>query len=190
MDDKARLQLQEMIKANNVEDQTSLIRELKHSRTIRNEINTLLMIKQKYGSSNESEVNLEAMVECNFLFTYYTDIYNKIRKDEIDLTILYKFLDVLQEIEEGKLDQHEGSFKVGSLLKEIYVDSALRKADKLEKEREQEEPKEEYKQPEVAITWKEFKKQNNISLMTAEEKTAHREELKKKLREKRGRGNR
>ena len=31
MDDKARLQLQKMIKANNVEDQTELIRELKHS---------------------------------------------------------------------------------------------------------------------------------------------------------------
>lgn len=31
MDDKARLQLQKMIKANNVENQTELIRELKHS---------------------------------------------------------------------------------------------------------------------------------------------------------------
>ena len=31
MDDKARLQLQKMIKANNVEDQTKLIRELKEN---------------------------------------------------------------------------------------------------------------------------------------------------------------
>jgi hypothetical protein len=38
MDDKQRLQLQNMIKANNVEDQTELIRELKHSEIIRNEL--------------------------------------------------------------------------------------------------------------------------------------------------------
>ena len=31
MNDKQRLQLQNMIKANNVEDQTDLIRKLKHS---------------------------------------------------------------------------------------------------------------------------------------------------------------
>ena len=38
------------------------------------------------------------MTECNFLFTYYTDIYNKIRKDEIDLKILFKAFDVLRDI--------------------------------------------------------------------------------------------
>ena len=59
------------------------------------------------------------------------DIYNKIRKDEIDMTILLKFLDVLKKIEDNELDQHEGSFEVGKLLKELYVDSALRKAEKL-----------------------------------------------------------
>ena len=35
MDDNARLQLQNMIKANNVEDQTDLIRDLKHSHILR-----------------------------------------------------------------------------------------------------------------------------------------------------------
>jgi hypothetical protein len=154
MDDKARLQLQKMIKANNVEDQTELIRELKHSHLLQNDINNLIMLKAKYRN-NQDKVNEEGMTECGFLFTYYTDIYNKIRKDEIDLKILNQFLNVLRRIEDGELDQHEGSFVVGTLLKEMYVDSALRKAAKLNENQEQEyvEPREV-----VNISWKDFKK--------------------------------
>jgi hypothetical protein len=157
MDDKQRLQLQKMISANGVEDQTGLIRNLKHSHILRENINSLIMLKAKYPDNPEA-LNLEAMSECNFLFTYYTDIYNKIRKDEIDLKILYQFLDVLNKIEDGKLDQHEGSFEVGNLLKKIYIDSALRKAEKLNTETNTVEP--EYKGPQVEISWNQFKKMN------------------------------
>jgi hypothetical protein len=154
MDDKARLQLQKMIKANNVEDQTGLIRELKHSHLLQNDINNLIMLKAKYRN-NLDKINEEGMSECGFLFTYYTDIYNKIRKDEIDLKILNQFLNVLRRIEDGELDQHDGAFIIGTLLKEIYVDSALRKAAKLNENSEQEyfEPREV-----VNISWKDFKK--------------------------------
>ena len=107
------------------------------------------------NKNDPEKINQLGMEECSFLFTYYTDIYNKIRKDEMDLKILYKFLDVLEEIEDGKLDQHTGSFKVGTLLKEIYVDSALRKAAKLNKDIGIVEP--EYKGPQVEISWKDFK---------------------------------
>lgn len=157
MDDKQRLQLQKMISANGVEDQTGLIRNLKHSHILRENINSLIMLKAKYPDNPEG-LNLEAMSECNFLFTYYTDIYNKIRKDEIDLKILYQFLDVLKQIEDGELDQHEGSFVVGNLLKKIYIDSALRKAEKLNADTQTSEP--EYKGPQVDISWKQFKKMN------------------------------
>lgn len=154
MNDDQRLHLQNMISANNVVDQTELIRELKHSIILREEIDKLVLIREKYSGDQDSIV-LEAMTECSFLFTYYTDIYNKIRKDEIDLNILNKFLDVLKDIEDGNLDQHEASFKVGTLLKEIYIDSALRKAEKLNAENEDKEP--EYKGPQLEISWKEFK---------------------------------
>ena len=103
MDDKARLQLQKMIKANDVEDQTELIRELKHSHLLQNDINNLIMLKAKYRN-DQDKINEEGMSECGFLFTYYTDIYNKIRKDEIDLKILNQFLNVLRRIEDGELD--------------------------------------------------------------------------------------
>ena len=155
MDESQKLHLQKMIAANNVEDQTELIRQLKHSTIMRNELNNMVLMKAKYRDDPE-KIHLECMNECNFLFTYYTDIYNKIRKDEIDITILNQFLDVLQKIEEGELDQHEGSFQVGTLLKKLYVDSALRKAEKLDEENSSNtvEPK----KPTIEISWNQYKK--------------------------------
>ena len=153
MDDKQRLQLQNMIKANNVEDKTELIRNLKHSKILRSEVNNMILIKSKYRGNDEKIYN-ECVNECTFLFTYYSDIFNKIRKDEIEFGILNKFLDVLRKIEDGELDKHEGSFMVGSILKELYVDSALKKADKLD---EKNEKTQEPKKAEVNISWKQFK---------------------------------
>jgi len=154
MDDNQRLHLQNMIQTNNVEDQTSLIRSLKHSVILRTEVAQLVLLKSKYGDDAE-KINIEGMSECNFLFTYYTDIYNKVRKGELDLQLLTKFLDVLKEIEDGNLDQHNASFQVGSILKEMYVDSALKKAEKLN---ENNEPTPEPKKAQVNISWRQFKK--------------------------------
>jgi hypothetical protein len=142
-----------MIKANNVDDQTGLIRNLKHSQILRNEINTMIVLKAKYRGDDE-KIYAECATECNFLFTYYTDIFNKVRKDEIDINILNRFLDVLRKIEDGDMDQHEGSFAVGTLLKELYVDSALKKAEKLDANSEKPA---EAKRADVNISWKQFK---------------------------------
>jgi hypothetical protein len=155
MNDKEKLQLQQMITENNVEDQTGLIRELKHSVILREEINQLVSLKSK--CENEEDLNLEGMIKCNFLFTYYTDIYNKVRKDEIDYTILFQFLDVLKKIEDGLMDQHEGSFEVGTLLKKLYVDSAIRKADKINEKYENEQDNAVDNADVVDISWKKFK---------------------------------
>lgn len=153
MDEKSRLQLQKMIKANDVEDVTDLIRELKHSHILENDINQLLLLKAKYRNDPD-KIHEQGMQDCGFLFTYYTDIYNKVRKDEIDLTILNKFLNILRKIEDGEIDQHDGAFLVGTLLKEMYVDSALRKADKLnENEVVEEKPREK-----IEISWRDYKK--------------------------------
>jgi hypothetical protein len=116
----------------------------------------MIMIKGKFRG-DDAKIQEECVNECNFLFTYYTDIYNKVRKDELDIGILNKFLDVLKRIEDGELDQHEGAFLVGSILKELYVDSALRKADKLNAD---EEPKSEPKKPEKNVSYKQFKRMN------------------------------
>ena len=157
MDDKQRLQLSNMIKANNVEDQTELIRNLKHSQILRDDVNNMILIKSKY-KEDPDKIYSECINECNFLFTYYTDIFNKIRKDEIDIGILHNFLNVLKRIEDGELDQHEGSFAIGNLLKELYIDSALKKSEKLDELNGKE--KVEPKKAEIKISWKQFKKLN------------------------------
>jgi hypothetical protein len=159
MSESQRLQLANMIKANDVEDQTDLIRKLKHSSIMKSEINQMVFLRAKHRNDPDA-LQLEAMTECNFLFTYYTDIYNKLRKNEIDLSLLLQFVDVLREIEEGLVDQHEASFKVGTILKEMYIDSALKKADKLN---ENEEPRQEPRKAENNMSWSEFKKRNNSS---------------------------
>jgi hypothetical protein len=155
MDDNQRLHLQKMISANNVDDNTDLIRQLKHSHVLRDDVNNLIMLKVKYPDDPDT-LHLEGMSECNFLFTYYTDIYNKIRKDEIDLKILFQALDVLKDIEDGKLGQHDGAYKFGLLLKQIYVDSALKKAEKLNADTGEKEK--EFKGPQVNVSWGQFKK--------------------------------
>lgn len=156
MDNNQRLQLQNMIKVNNVGDQTDLIRNLKHSQILTNEVNNMILLKGKHRG-NDKQIYNECVNDCNFLFTYYTDIFNKIIKDEIDIGILNKFLGVLKQIEDGEIDQHEGSFAIGTLLKQLYIDSALKKADKLDKLSEKvEEPK----KVELEISWNQFKKMN------------------------------
>jgi len=145
-----------MIKANNAEDQTELIRQLKHSHLLQEDINNLLMLKAKHRN-DATKISEEAPNKCSFLFTYYTDIFNKIKKDEIDLKMLNKFLNILRRIEDGELEQHEGCVLVGTILKEIYIDSALKKADKINAEEDKKEPKKEEVKPAVKISWKEYK---------------------------------
>jgi len=161
MDTENRLNLQKMINANNVEDMTDEIRNKKHSQLIKNDLNTFLFLKRKHSElqkNNPIEFEKICINECQFLFNNYTDIFNKIRKDEIDLNLLNKFLNILKEIEDGSLDQHTASFKVGTILKEIYIDSALKKSEKINAENQQEEN---VKVKEINISWSQWKIMNS-----------------------------
>ena len=107
---------------------------------------------------------------CSFLFTNYTDIFNKVKKDEIDLNVLFQLLHILKQIEDGKLDQHTGSYEVGKLLKSIYIDSAMKKADNINKAHDQSHGngnKDHAKPPVVKkISWSEFKANNPVPTTT------------------------
>jgi len=157
MNENEKLQLQNLIKMNNVEDQTQHIRNLKHSQIIKKDIETLLLLKKTF--TDKDELSIQAISECNFLFVYYTDIYNRIKNDEIDISLLFTFLEILSKIENEELDQHEGSFMIGKLLKEIYIDSALKKSEKLDKLYNS-EVKENNITP-IQIHWKQWKSQYN-----------------------------
>jgi hypothetical protein len=97
----------------------------------------LLNLKREYArlaKTNPDQFDMMCVNRCSFLFNNYTDIFNKVKKDEIDLSILGRLLGVLKLIEEGKVGQHEASVEVGKLLKQIYIDSALKKSEKLDKQ--------------------------------------------------------
>lgn len=132
MNEHDRLQLGKMIHANNVEDVTNNIRERNHSSKIQADVDTMIQLKSKHASMEESQLYSLLETQCSFLFTYYTDIFNRLKKDELSLEIMSKFIHILHQIEHNEIDQHEGAFLVGKYLKEIYIDSALQRGNKLD----------------------------------------------------------
>ena len=128
-----RLRLERLIGTFNAKDTTDQIRSVRHSARIRDDISGFLNLKEKYPRIHKDEPErFRGLAEsrCSFLFTKYTNIFIKLVKDELNLSIMWKFLEVLEAIEEGQIDQHEGSYLVGKLLKELYVDSALQAEEK------------------------------------------------------------
>lgn len=156
-----KLDLSKMIKANDTEDCTEEIRNKKQSELIRNDIKQMVYLKNKYNrlaKSNPNEFDKMCTSQCNFLFNNYTDIYNKVKNDNLDLKILDNFLNILKKIEDGEINQHEASYLVGKYLKELYIDSALKTQEKLDSRNKNK--KVQKKPPEVnekKISYKEFK---------------------------------
>lgn len=162
----ANLNTEEKAKLNSLigemgaEDNTEYIRREKNSIKIRDDVRRIGVLRTENAGmvANDFQQFTElCQTECPFLFNNYTNIFNKIVKDEIDLTIMTKFLVVLKLIEDEKVDQHEGSVMIGKILKELYLDSAIRTADNLDKKLEGETVKPVEAKP---ITWKEYKKMN------------------------------
>lgn len=169
MDGSDRLQLEKMIQANNVVDCTADIRQKRHSAKIREDVKHMVALRKQYArlrTSSPEQYDKILVSRCNFLFTNYTDIFNKVKKEEINLDTLGKLLTVLSKIEDGTLDQHSGAYEVGTLLKKMYVDAALVKANRLEDKREKNEsskPSARKKLVDKTLTWKQYKaKQNAI----------------------------
>ena len=165
LNNEQKLDLRNMIEANNTQDFTKQIRENKQSNLIRDDIKQLVFLKQKYSrlsKSNPGEFDKICVNQCKFLFNNYCDLYNKIKNDTLNLTIMDKFLNILKQIEDGELDQHEASFLVGKYLKELYVDSALRNQQKIENnERKKKVQKKPTTTTEKNISYKDFKKIQN-----------------------------
>jgi cell division protein YceG involved in septum cleavage len=168
MDPDQRIHLQKLIEANGTEDHTEVIRRVKHSSQIHQDVTTMIQLKRDYGrlaKSNPKQFDAMCVSRCVFLFTYYTDIYNRMKSGEIDLNLLMQMIRVLREIEDGKIDQHDGSFKVGKILKSIYVDSALKRSENLDAEQAAKEKRAATKAaktsrpaiPEKKLSWAEFK---------------------------------
>jgi hypothetical protein len=158
LNQQERLNLKKLIDESDCENNTDNIRKLKHSTLIRDDVRKIDTLRNKHPTMKIEEFTELCQSECAFLFNNYTDIFNKMVKNELDLTIMTKLLTVLKLIEDNKVDQHEGSVMVGKILKELYIDSAMKRADNIDKEHESEKiPLVESKN----ISWKDYKRQKN-----------------------------
>ena len=155
MDDATRLDLNKMINEYDAEDNTQRIRELKHSSSIRKDIVTMMELKKKYSRlkmTNPEQFMSMVRSRCPFLFENYHNIFYRLAKDNINVGMLLRFTDILASIEDGDQNQHEASYAVGKILKEIYIDSALR-----EDKRKMRHKKKKEKQPVHNIRWSDYK---------------------------------
>lgn len=158
LNQQERLNLKKLIDESDCENNTDNIRKLKHSTLIRDDVRKIDTLRNQQPNMKIEEFTELCQNECSFLFNNYTDIFNKMVKNELNLTIMTKLLTVLKLIEDNKVDQHEGSVMVGKILKELYIDSAMKRADNIDKEHESEKiPLVESKN----ISWKDYKRQKN-----------------------------
>lgn len=148
---RERLNLEKMLNDKDVEQTTEKIRSLRHSQQIKSDVQALLDLKRKYSRISKETLNNMAVKRCNFLFKHYTNIFNRVFEDQLDLNILGSFIEVLRRIEDGEIDQHQGSYEVGTLLKRMYIDSALRK------DKTKDKKPVAFKKPKNKISWAQFK---------------------------------
>jgi len=163
MNPQERLDLKKLMQqpGHEYEDNTDGIRKLRHSELIRSEILELEKLKSTLSETKQKNPALfvsQCQKKCSFLYNAYTDIFNRVLNDELDLDLMGKALQTLKDIEEGKINQQEGSVLMGKLFYQVFVDSALKKGEKLDQMHHTEDTSETptYREPKP-ISYKEFK---------------------------------
>lgn len=113
MNKNEKTQLERMIKENNVVDNTQLLRMMKSSQKLKESLTEMI--------ENPNDEN-----SGNYLKHNYDFLYKQVKDKKVHLDILYKMIESLENIENGKYNQHEASFEVGKLLKKLYIDHKLK----------------------------------------------------------------
>ena len=158
---KNRLELDKMLNSSEVVQTTDKIRELRHSSQIRRDVRTISLLEQKYSRLNKDMLLKMAQKQANFLYTHYTLIFNKLVNHELNVNILFNFINVLEQIECGELNQHEGSQQVGQILKELYIDGVINKKEKTKKDLSETNKKKDKSKKPKKISYKQFKLMNS-----------------------------
>ena len=142
-------------------DHTEDIRRLKHSGLLLDgmrDIEKLKRANQELRQLNPGQFAEMCKLAAPLMYNLYTDLFNKLVKDELNLVIMVKLIRILELIEQEQVDQNEGSAMAGKILKELYVDSAVRAGDNLDKQREEENPTQIIERPEPKnISWGNWK---------------------------------
>lgn len=139
-------------------DNTAAIRAAGHSAQMAADVRLLEHLKHSRAALRADDPMAfaeAACAECAFLSTHYMEVFHKLVRDEIDAATMLRFIGVLRKIEDGELDQDAGSVLVGQMLKEMYLDSAVRAADALDAKHAGERAPRKSGKP---VSWAEFKK--------------------------------
>lgn len=174
LDNNEKAAVDKMLLENPVEDFTKDIRERSHSKLIREDRDKLITLKHKYSrlaSSNKIQFISICENQCKFLYDNYNSIFNSLLNDKLDIAIFDKFIEILENIENGLLSQHEGSYLIGKYLKNIYVDKKIKtdshynksnKSKKTSKTNTDDKSHNDNTNQESDISYKQFKQFNNI----------------------------
>jgi hypothetical protein len=170
MNEEQKIELDKLISQNSVVDQTDMIRTLKQSIKIRQEIDTMMKIKTEHAFKGDSNISMvspmfkKCQEQCPFLYKYYSMLFHKILKDDIDMGTFDKFIEIVEEIEDGKLSQHEGAFKFGTLAKSLYIDDVLSTADMVDSDGNKQTSRVIAPPPAKDISWTKYKRsRDNIT---------------------------
>ena len=141
------------------QDNTEYIKRHKASQSIRVDMERMNALKSQYSIAQQNEESFVELCrnECAYLFNQQPGIFYRLFKNELNTDLLAKVLETLQQIEDGKMTQHDASVNIGQMVADLYTDSALRVASNLEASIPiSETPKPIV--PVVSISWKDFKK--------------------------------
>jgi hypothetical protein len=145
--DTMRQHLDRLMRDEDIEHSTDRIRELKHSPKIRDDLERLVALRKQHARATPETFRRMALARCPFMHEHYSDILFKLIKEEADINLIFRFVDLLAAIEEGQLNQHEASFQVGTILKKIYIDSVLKRDELRKQEEEQRRRRKKGKKP-------------------------------------------
>lgn len=91
LDEKTRLNFEKMMKEEGVENNTSKIRNLKHSKKIREQVAQMVNLKNKYSRLDNDLMNKMIDSKCVWLYKNYSNLFVKLKKNQLNLQILDSF---------------------------------------------------------------------------------------------------
>tara|TARA_Y100000817_G_C16808436_1_gene523102 strand:- start:730 stop:1200 length:471 start_codon:yes stop_codon:yes gene_type:complete len=156
MNSTEKLNLDRLLEEYKPEETSKLIQKLKHSQLILKDVVRMEIFHKKFSRLKGTKTyQRRAEKTCSFIYKNYNNIFQRLLKQQLDYSILKKFLFVLKQIEDGKVDQHEGSRQVGVLLKNLFIDSVLK----------QKKSEKSPKKPKYNISWSDWsKKETDLNI--------------------------
>jgi hypothetical protein len=141
--------------AENYEDNTSGIREAKHSSPLLADIRRMAKLRTRHADLKEKSMDDYLVIfqrECKYIYTQFPDVFDRVVRNDMNLDVFEKIIMILKMIEDGKVNQSEASALVGKLSQKLFFQKEAVEAVANAANSSSAEP-----EPPRGMTWKEFK---------------------------------